>query len=66
MAMGIILKDKKDIEWKGLPCASLSDMQSLKVIYHLCILYPLFFCRIGMLLQLEKSGWNDRRMHSVQ
>ena len=31
MAMGIILKDKKDIEWKGLPCASVSDMQSLKV-----------------------------------
>jgi transcription factor Dp-1 len=31
MAMGIILKDKKDIQWKGLPSASLDDVQELKV-----------------------------------
>jgi transcription factor Dp-1 len=30
MAMGIILKDKKDIQWKGLPSASLDDVQELK------------------------------------
>lgn len=31
MAMGIILKDKKDIQWKGLPCTSLDDVKDLKV-----------------------------------
>jgi hypothetical protein len=31
MAMGIILKDKKDIQWKGLPSATLDDIQELKV-----------------------------------
>jgi len=30
MAMGIILKDKKDIQWKGLPCTSLDDVKDLK------------------------------------
>ncbi len=31
MAMGIILKDKKDLQWKGLPSATLDDIQELKV-----------------------------------
>ena len=31
MAMGIIFKDKKDIQWKGLPSASLDDVADLKV-----------------------------------
>lgn len=43
MAMGIILKDKKDIQWKGLPCASVSDVQSLKVSFHLCSSMPCSF-----------------------
>ena len=31
MAMDIISKDKKEIQWKGLPRTSLSDMEELKV-----------------------------------
>lgn len=31
MAMNIIFKDKKDIQWKGLPSASLDDVADLKV-----------------------------------
>ncbi|KAB2013495.1 hypothetical protein ES319_D09G160100v1 [Gossypium barbadense] len=30
MAMDIISKDKKEIQWKGLPCTSLSDIEDLK------------------------------------
>ncbi|CAM6038590.1 unnamed protein product [Sphagnum compactum] len=30
MTMGIILKDEKDIQWKGLPSATLDDIQELK------------------------------------
>ncbi|XP_024391963.1 transcription factor-like protein DPB isoform X1 [Physcomitrium patens] len=30
MAVGIILKDKKDIQWKGFPSASLDDVADLK------------------------------------
>ncbi|KAL3533546.1 hypothetical protein ACH5RR_007067 [Cinchona calisaya] len=30
MAMDIISKDKKEIQWKGLPCTSLSDIEELK------------------------------------
>lgn len=31
MAVGIILKDKKDIQWKGFPSASVDDVADLKV-----------------------------------
>ena len=31
MAMDIISKDKKEIQWKGLPRTSLSDIEELKV-----------------------------------
>jgi len=31
MAMDIISKDKKEIQWKGLPRTSLSDIEDLKV-----------------------------------
>jgi hypothetical protein len=31
MAMNIISKDKKEIQWKGLPRTSLSDIEELKV-----------------------------------
>lgn len=31
MAMDIISKDKKEIQWKGLPRTSLNDMEELKV-----------------------------------
>lgn len=49
MAMGIILKDKKDIQWKGLPCTSLDDVKDLKVkpVLHssLCI-HCLSHCQV--------------------
>lgn len=31
MAMDIISKDKKEIQWRGLPQTSLSDIEALKV-----------------------------------
>lgn len=31
MAMDIISKDKKEIQWKGLPRTSLDDIEELKV-----------------------------------
>lgn len=31
MALDIISKDKKEIQWKGLPRTSLSDIEELKV-----------------------------------
>lgn len=31
MAMDIISKDKKEIQWRGLPRTSLSDIEELKV-----------------------------------
>jgi len=35
MAMDIISKDKKEIQWKGLPRTSLNDIEELKVCpYH--------------------------------
>lgn len=37
MAMNIIFKDKKDIQWKGLPSASLDDGADLKVSVALSI-----------------------------
>jgi transcription factor Dp-1 len=44
MAMGIILKDKKDIQWKGLPSsASLDDDQELHVRFSL-IFGIIIFC----------------------
>jgi hypothetical protein len=50
MAMGIILKDKQDIQWKGLPSATLDDIQELKVNFFQCFftcfsLYDPFFSR---------------------
>jgi hypothetical protein len=32
MAMDIISKDKKEIQWKGLPRTSISDVEELKVL----------------------------------
>jgi hypothetical protein len=32
MAMDIISKDKKEIQWKGLPQTSISDVEKLKVL----------------------------------
>lgn len=41
MAMDIISKDKKEIQWKGLPRTSLNDIEELKVgleffSFHFC------------------------------
>jgi transcription factor Dp-1 len=38
MAMDIISKDKKEIQWRGLPRTSLSDIEELKVstTYSMC------------------------------
>lgn len=33
MAMDIISKDKKEIQWKGLPRTSISDIEELKVLF---------------------------------
>jgi transcription factor Dp-1 len=32
MAMEIISKDKKDIQWRGLPKTSMNDIEELKVL----------------------------------
>lgn len=36
MAMDIISKDKKEIQWKGLPRTSQNDIEELKVCPHSC------------------------------
>lgn len=47
MAMDIISKDKKEIQWKGLPRTSLSDIDKLKVslslIMYLSTVLPFFW-----------------------
>lgn len=47
MAMDIISKDKKEIQWKGLPRTSLSDIDKLKVslslIMYLTTVLPIFW-----------------------
>lgn len=40
MAMDIISKDKKEIQWKGLPRTSLNDVEELKV--HLLVICTMF------------------------
>jgi transcription factor Dp-1 len=35
MAMDIISKDKKEIQWKGLPRTSISDIEEMKVLFTL-------------------------------
>lgn len=42
MAMDIISKDKKEIQWKGLPRTSLNDIEELKVWLQF-IFYVLYF-----------------------
>lgn len=44
MAMDIISKDKKEIQWRGLPQTSLSDIEELKVLILSYI--PITFCSI--------------------
>lgn len=35
MAMEIISKDKKEIQWRGLPKTSMNDIEELKVLLHI-------------------------------
>lgn len=56
MAMDIISKDKKEIQWRGLPRTSMNDIEELKVcvlLQHtqplLCLLYPLIFKKHSLL-----------------
>ena len=66
MAMDIISKDKKEIQWKGLPRTSISDIEELKVLvtlnnafWHcifLCYFYPLLY----PFLQKELVGLKGR------
>jgi transcription factor Dp-1 len=39
MAMDIISKDKKEIQWKGLPQTSISDVEKLKVLLSLSLFF---------------------------
>ena len=66
MAMDIISKDKKEIQWKGLPRTSISDIEELKVVFTLnnafwhliclCYFYPLLY----HFLQKEVVGLKGR------
>jgi E2F/DP family winged-helix DNA-binding domain len=43
MAMDIISKDKKEIQWKGLPRTSLNDVEELKVhLFIICTVLSYF------------------------
>lgn len=42
MAMDIISKDKKEIQWKGLPRTSLNDIEELKV-GSACLLFDMHY-----------------------
>lgn len=52
MAMDIISKDKKEIQWRGLPRTSLSDIEELKV-FKACFIFPkLSFTKLLLKLSL--------------
>lgn len=68
MAMEIISKDKKEIQWKGLPRTSINDIEDLQVFR---LLFPLvidIWCTFGShiylfiyaLLQTELVGLKSR------
>jgi E2F/DP family winged-helix DNA-binding domain len=51
MAMDIISKDKKEIQWKGLPRTSLNDVEELKVhLFIFCTMISLFSIARGFIL----------------
>lgn len=68
MAMDIISKDKKEIQWKGLPRTSLNDIEELKVSLHsafliLCIKHFFFFLLLiscYSMMQAERLGLRNR------
>lgn len=45
MAMDIISKDKKEIQWKGLPRTSLDDIEELKVRFFF-LPFPISFLSV--------------------
>ncbi|CAN8257268.1 unnamed protein product [Cochlearia groenlandica] len=63
MAMDIISKDKKDIQWKGLPRTSLSDIEELKVFHSNSLNYPIIQCpflNFEFCLQNERLSLRNR------
>lgn len=72
MALDIISKDKKEIQWKGLPRTSLSDIEELKVYASYerlsSCFYPFFYVWIYISLlnsfnvtnQAERLGLRNR------
>lgn len=50
MAMDIISKDKKEIQWKGLPRTSLSDIEDLKVCKQYSVVF--FWYIISVMLSV--------------
>lgn len=69
MAMDIISKDKKEIQWKGLPRTSLNDIEELKVslqsafliscIKHLIFIFWLLIS-CYLMMQAERLGLRNR------
>lgn len=43
MAMDIISKDRKEIQWKGLPKTSLNDIEEIKVYQYFCLFIFLIY-----------------------
>jgi transcription factor Dp-1 len=58
MAMEIISKDKKEIQWRGLPKTSMNDIEELKV--------PLLASLIFICLKFTSSGHFKKFMDMLQ
>jgi len=59
MAMDIISKDKKEIQWKGLPRTSISDIEELKVLFSLIKQCILTFDVVLLVLFIALSLFTD-------
>ena len=56
MAMEIITRDKKEIQWKGLPSTNIKEIEELKVF----AIITLRHCRfLGTNIEIDKSNQSD-------
>ena len=53
MAMEIISKDKKEIQWRGLPKTSMNDIEELKVLFLISNNMDLLIVRPFLLISLS-------------
>lgn len=64
MAMDIISKDKKEIQWKGLPRTCLNDIEELKVwnssVFNSCNMLSIVSKQTLEQLQTQRTGLRNK------